>query len=207
MIDKEIDKALKHLSTQDPIISTIIKNYPKCNLKPKRKYFNSLVRAIIGQQLSILAADAIWNKFNNYFDKKPSPEKILETDYDTLRSLGLSNAKVKYVTDLSEKVLNKEVKLRGFTKMTDEEIIAELTKVKGIGVWTVHMFMMFNLGRLNVLATGDLGIKKAIMLNYGTETLPTEEDVTKVSGKYNWHPYNTVACWYMWASLDEKVEF
>ena len=207
MFDKEIDKALKHLSTQDPIISTIIKKYPKCNLKPKRRYFISLVRAIIGQQLSVLAADAIWQKVYSHYNKKLKPEDITGTSHETLRSLGLSNAKVKYVKDLSEKVLNKEVRLRGFDKMTDNEIIEELTKVKGIGVWTTHMFMMFNLGRLNVLATGDLGIKKAIMLNYNTETLPTEKDVEEIAQRLNWQPYNTVACWYMWASLDEKVEF
>ena len=111
----------------------------------------------------------------DFFKNNPQPEFILRTDDSALRLLGLSNAKVKYVKDLSEKILSGEVKLKGFAKMSDDDIIAELTKVKGIGEWTAHMFLLFTLGRLDILPFGDLGIRKSIMVNYRLKKLPDEK--------------------------------
>ena len=121
----------------------------------------------------------------------------------TLRSLGLSNAKAKYVKDLAEKVISKNISLNRFGKLNEEQIMTELTKVKGIGPWTVHMFLMFVLGKKDVLPIGDLGIKKAIMLNYNLKNLPTSEEVLNISRKNNWSPYNTYASMYLWKSIDE----
>ena len=204
MQNAEIKRAIKHLSQHDYTLSTIIKNIGIINLTPHRKYFNSLLDAIIGQQLSVSAADKISLRFFNLFDTKPLPEQILETSDITLRSVGLSNAKVKYVKDLSSKILTKELNLNRLSRMTDEEIIAKLTIVKGIGVWTSHMFLIFTLGRLNVLPFSDLGIRKAVMLNYRLRKLPDEKKIRSIAKKYNWDPYCSVVSRYLWKSLDNN---
>jgi DNA-3-methyladenine glycosylase II len=204
MHKSEFEKGIKHLCKHDKILSEIIKNYGIRNLRSHRKYFNLLLGAIIGQQLSTKAADSIEKRFLNYFNNKPEPESILATENSVLRSLGLSNAKVSYVKDLSQKVLSREVKLMGLSIKTDNEVIEELTKVKGIGVWSAHMFLMFTLGRPNILPTGDLGIRKAVMLNYRLRKLPTEQKLLQIAQKNNWHPYCSIASLYMWRSLDGK---
>ena len=204
MQNAEIKRAIKHLSQHDYTLSTIIKNIGIINLTPHRKYFNSLLDAIIGQQLSVSAADKISLRFFNLFDTKPLPEQILETSDITLRSVGLSNAKVKYVKDLSSKILTKEINLNRLSRMPDEEIIAKLTIVKGIGVWTSHMFLIFTLGRLNVLPFSDLGIRKAVMLNYRLRKLPDEKKIRSIAKKYNWDPYCSVVSRYLWKSLDNN---
>ena len=198
------ENGIKHLIKHDKILSTIIKKYGTRNLTPHRKYFNLLLGAIISQQLSVKAADSIQKRFMAYFKNNPRPDSVLATEDLTLRGFGLSNAKVKYVKNLSAKILSGEVKLRGIAKKTDSEIIAELTKVKGIGVWSAHMFLIFNLARMNILPTGDLGIRKAVMLNYCLKKMPTEEKVAKIAFMNNWHPYCTVASIYLWQSLDGK---
>ena len=202
MQNAEIKRAIKHLSKHDNTLSTIIKNIGIINLTRHRRYFHALLDAIIGQQLSIYAADKIASRFMDLFDKNPLPEQILDTSEITLRSVGLSNAKVKYVKDLSQKIIAKELHLNKLSGMPDEEIIAELTKVKGIGVWTSHMFLIFTLGRLNVLPFSDLGIRKAVMLNYRLKKLPDEKKIRSISKKYNWDPFCSVASRYLWKSLD-----
>lgn len=206
MSNIDISSAVKHLSKNDKVLSTIIKNIGIINLTRQKKYFNLLLGSIISQQLSTYAAAAIQKRFLNYFKNEPSPEFILVTDDLALRSLGLSNAKVKYVKDLSKKYLSGEVKLNGFSKMSDDEVIAELTKVKGIGVWTAHMFLIFTLGRLNVLPFGDLGIRKSIMVNYRLRKMPDEKKINLIAKRNNWHPYCSIASLYLWRSLDNKNE-
>lgn len=200
----EILNGIEHLSKHDKVLSTLIKNYGICNLQPHKKYYNLLLRSIVGQQLSVTAADAIADRFFNYFNHKPKPENILKTPHEELRALGLSNAKVKYVKDLSQKIIDGEVKLKDFTSKTDEEIISELTVVKGIGVWTVHMFLIFTLARLNVLPYSDLGIRKGVMLNYGLKKLPDERKIFKIAKENNWNPYCSIVSLYLWQSLDNK---
>lgn len=202
MQKQKIFNATDHICKQDKVLSTIIKNIGIINLTPRTKYFNPLLRAIIGQQLSIHAAGTIHKRFMKHFNNKPHPELILNTDDLTLRSLGLSNAKVRYVKDFSQKIISKEIHLAGLSKKPDEEIIEELTKVKGIGVWTVHMFLIFTLGRPDVLPFSDLGIRKAIMLNYGLKKLPDEKKVIRIAKNNNWHPYCSVASLYLWRSLE-----
>lgn len=196
------ENGAKHLSKHDKVLSSIIKKSGTRNLTPHRKYFNLLLGAIISQQLSVKAAAAIEKRFMSHFDNKPTPQLVLAAEDTILRGFGLSNAKVKYVKDLSSKVLSGEVKLKGFSRKTDDEIIEQLTKVKGIGVWSAHMFLIFNLARPNILPTGDLGIRKAVMLNYRLKKMPTEDTVKKLARKNNWHPYCTVASIYLWRSLD-----
>lgn len=202
MQNHEIKKATKHLAKQDKVLSTIIKNIGIINLTPHTKYFNPLLKAIISQQLSTYSADAIYKRFIQFFNGKPHPESILRADDSVLRSLGLSNAKVKYVKDFSNKIISKEITLVGMSKKSDERIIEELTKVKGIGIWTVHMFLIFSLGRKNVLPFSDLGIRKAIMLNYALKKLPDEKKITRLAAMNNWHPYCSIASLYLWRSLE-----
>jgi DNA-3-methyladenine glycosylase II len=166
-------------------------------------YYIALLRSIICQQLSSKAADAIYNRFINFFNQNPSPDKILETEHSIIRNIGLSNSKVKFVKDLSEKIINKEISLKKIDSKTDEEIISELIKVKGIGIWTVHMFLIFSMGRLNVLPTSDLGLKRAIMLIYKLRKLPDEKRFIRLSKENNWNPYCSIASWYLWKSLEK----
>jgi DNA-3-methyladenine glycosylase II len=206
MLNHHIKNAVNHLSRKDNTLSTIIKNNGIINLTKHKKFFNSLLKSIIGQQLSMFAADAIEKRFMIFFKNEPLPDLILQTDDPALRALGLSNAKVKYVKDLSQKVISREINLKGLSKKSDEEIITELTKVKGIGVWTVHMFLIFTLGRLNVLPYSDLGIRKSIMINYRLKKLPNEKKIKSLAEKNKWHPYCSVASLYLWKSLDSKDE-
>lgn len=196
--------AAKHLSKNDKLLSTIIKSNGIRNLTSNNKYFNSLLDAIIGQQLSIAAAATIRKRFYAFFSNKPIPELILESDDSNLRACGLSNAKVKYVKDLSLKVVSKEISLRNFSKKTDEEVIELLTKVKGVGIWTAHMFLIFTLGRENVLPVGDLGIRKAIMQIYKLPEMPDELTVQKIASKNKWHPFCSHASLYLWSYLDNS---
>ena len=166
---------------------------------------HALLRSIVGQQLSTVVAGVIRERFFGYFDNKPLPEKIVSTPDQKLRNLGLSWAKVKYVKDLSQNIINKQVHFRGLNRMSDEDIISEFTKVKGIGAWTVHMFLIFTLGRLNVLPVSDLGIKRAAKLNYNLRKLPGEERLIKLSKQNGWAPYNSIASWYLWKSIDMKI--
>lgn len=200
----EYNCAVKHFLKNDVLIYDLMSNFEPVKLIKKRNYFESLTTSIIGQQLSVQSAKAIIKKFKSHFSNKLSPEIIVNTKFATLRALGLSNAKAKYIMDLAEKILTNEIILKGISKKSDEEIMSELTKVKGIGPWTVHMFLIFILGRPNILPDGDLGIKKAIMVNYGIKILPTSEEVIKISKTNNWAPYNSYASLYLWKSLDGK---
>jgi len=164
------------------------------------------VGSIISQQLSVKAADTIERRFCELFGspEMPTPEQILTKDIDELRSVGLSRGKAVYVRDLAEHVLDGSVKLDQFSDKSNEEIIKELTAVTGIGVWTAHMFLMFCMGRLDILAVGDLGIRNGIMKLYGLGHAPTPEEIETIAKKNHWHPYESIACWYVWHSLDNK---
>jgi DNA-3-methyladenine glycosylase II len=193
-----------HLSKNDSVVKVIIKKIGDCKLKPHKRYFENLIEGIISQQLSLKAAEAIFNKFKKLFNdnkKFPSPEEIVSKSDKRLRSSGLSNAKVKYVKDLASNVLDGTIKIHNLNKLSDDEIVGELIQVKGVGVWTAHMFMIFCLGRLDVLPFGDLGFKRALMINYKLRKMPDEKKIIGISEKYSWEPYRSVAAWYHWQSL------
>ena len=194
--------AVKHFFKNDVSIYNLISQFGTQKLYLRRYYFRALIRSIASQQLSVHSANAIIKRIEDYFGDKLTPQNIKEQPIQVLRKLGLSNAKAKYLKDLSEKIINKEVCLQGISKKNEDEIMEELTKVKGIGEWTVHMFLIFVLGKPNILPHGDLGIKKAIMLNYGLKYLPTSEIVIKISEKNKWAPYNSYASIYLWKSLE-----
>jgi DNA-3-methyladenine glycosylase II len=134
----------------------------------------------------------------------PSPEQILTKDVEELRAIGFSYAKGRYVQDLAQHILDGKVRFDHLDSLSNEEVIAELVQVKGIGEWTAHMFLMFCMGRSDVLPVGDLGIRNGIRALYGLEDAPSPNDIRAIAEKYNWHPYESIASWYVWQSLDNK---
>lgn len=200
-------KALDHLSKSDPVLMLLISTYPVPSFKSHTNYYQELVDSIISQQLSVKAARTIENRFKGLFGGKfPSPEQILQKDIEELRAVGLSRPKAGYIQDLATKIIDGTVQFDGLEALPNQKIIDELTKVKGIGEWTVHMFLMFCMGRLDVLPTGDLGIRNAVKKLYELEQVPTPEEVQIIAEKNNWRPYESVASWYLWQSLDNTPQ-
>lgn len=198
-----LQKAADHLSQHDAVLAAVIKRAGLAELKPHKDYYGALVNSIISQQLSVKAAAAIERRFRDLFGGKiPAPAAILEKSVEELRSAGLSNAKANYVRDLAQHVLDGKVRFDKLDSQTNDEIILELTDVKGIGEWTAHMFLMFCMGRLDVLPVGDLGIKNGIRDLYALKDSPSPDQIREIAAKNNWHPYESVASWYIWHSLD-----
>lgn len=198
-----MDSALKHLAAQDPIIGQLIAHYPAPTFHKHGNYYQELVDSIISQQLSVKAARAIETRFKGlYGGNFPTPEQILDTDIEVLRGVGISRPKARYIQDLAMKILDGTVKFDHFDHQSNEEIIAELTAVKGIGEWTAHMFLMFCMGRLDVLPVGDLGIRNGVMALYDFSTTASPQDIVNIANTHQWHPYESVASWYVWQSLD-----
>jgi DNA-3-methyladenine glycosylase II len=164
-------------------------------------HYGALVRSIVGQQLSTRAARAIYGRLTDRFGgRTPTPAEVLADDPDELRTAaGLSHAKVGYLRSLAEHVLDGSLELDRLDTLPDDEVIAELVAVRGIGEWSSHMFLMFHLGRPDVLAVGDLGIRRAVMLRYGLPKLPSTPELEQIAEP--WRPYRTLACRYLWSSL------
>lgn len=197
--------AADQLTKADPILSPVITSSGLPLLVAHTNYYQELVESIIGQQLSVKAAATIRSRFVSSFnDQFPSPEQILSRDIEQLRSVGLSRPKASYIQDLARRVHDGAVQLDQLDKLSNDEIITELTAVKGIGEWTVHMFLMFCMGRLDVLPIGDLGIRSGIQKLYRLDHLPSPTEVTNIAKQNNWHPYESVASWYVWQALDNK---
>jgi DNA-3-methyladenine glycosylase II len=195
--------ALTHLKKHDPILSRLIVSHSSPGFKAHTNYYQALVSSIVGQQLSVKAASTIEQRFLQLFDDNfPSPEQILEKDIETLRQVGLSRQKASYIQDLARRILDGQVDFSIFDSLSNEAIIAELTKVRGIGVWTVRMFLMFCMGRADILPAGDLGIRNGIQKLYGFNHLPTTTEVEEIALKNKWHPYESIAAWYIWRSLE-----
>lgn len=193
---------IEHLRENDPALAPLIAEYPAPTFRPHTDYYRELVESIISQQLSVKAAVTITKRFVGLFDHFPKPQEILDRDFEELRSVGLSGQKTTYIRDLAQKVLDGEVKFDHLDQLSNSEIIIELTAVKGIGEWTVHMFLIFCMGRFNVLATGDLGVRTGIRKLYDLDQLPSAADITAIAEKGSWNPYESIACWYIWKSLD-----
>ncbi len=199
-----IENGIRHIYNNDKYLAKVIDISEPCKIYPKKKYFNAVLRSIIGQQLSPNVSHIINLRFLEYFNYKPTPELILNANENDLRRLGLSWAKIKYVKDFSLKLINKEISLKGISNKSDGAIIEMLTVVKGIGTWTVQMLLVFTLGRVNVLPVGDFALRKAAKTIYGLKKIPDESKIVRLSKQYNWEPYNSVASWYLWKSLELK---
>lgn len=203
---ESIRQAEQHLMKRDPVLRPHIRKNSPCKLRPypHGQHFQTLVTGILSQQLSSSAANTIIRRFRELYgpSRFPQPEQIMMTDHEKLRGAGLSNAKARYVKDLAARTLDGTIALKRISKMENDQVIEMLVKVNGIGVWTAHMFLMFSLGRLNVLPVGDLGIRRAIQLNYGLSSLPGPSEIEDLAKQYRWHPYCSVASWHLWRTID-----
>jgi DNA-3-methyladenine glycosylase II len=199
--------AEKYLAKADKKLAPIIAASGPCRIKPHKDYYGELVSNIVGQQLSTKAAYSIWQRVLELFDgKMPAPEQLIKIDGQKLRDVGLSWNKVTYVKDIAQHILDGRLDMEHIANMPNDQLIEQLTAVKGIGEWSAHMFMMFSLGRLDVLPVGDLGIRKAVQKLYGFKDLPNPEQIITVAVKNKWHPYESVASWYLWQSLDNNPQ-
>jgi DNA-3-methyladenine glycosylase II len=201
----ELQKGADHLAATDPILATVIATAPLPTFAPHKKYYQELVESIVSQQLSVKAAASILKRFKDLFASDfPTPEEILEKDTETYRSAGLSRQKAAYIRDLAEKVIDGTVTFDHLDSLSNQEVIDELTTVKGVGVWTVHMFLLFCMGRFDVLPTGDLGIRNGIQKLYSLDERPGDAEIEAIARVNNWAPYESIASWYVWHSLDNK---
>lgn len=192
---------LEFLSQKDLVLARLIKYIGSYSIQMHSDPFESLIKSIIYQQLSGKSANAIYKRFlNHYNDKIPTPGQILTTSDEIFRiKIGLSSRKIEYIKDLSLNVFAKDLDLSLLAKKRDEEIISELTKVKGIGRWTAEMFLIFSLGREDIMPLGDLGVRKAIQKLYNLPKLPDSRQILELSSC--WKPYRSIATWYLWKSL------
>jgi DNA-3-methyladenine glycosylase II len=195
------NKAYEHFKKVD---STLYEVAIKIKLNPIIKsddYFIALVESIISQQLSIKASDTIFGRFKKLFPKeKITPIKLLEIPDQKIREAGISFSKIKYIKSIAEAIINKQIDLSTIDQFSDDEVILELIKLKGVGQWTAEMFLMFTLGRPDVFSTGDLGLQNAIIKLYKLENKPNKDQLLKISSK--WSPYRTIASRILWKSLE-----
>ena len=193
-------KAKKILSKRDPILRKIIKKFNKGYLTSRKDPFFSLCRTIIGQQISTKAADSIWSKFEIKCKKKIVPERVLKLTSRSLKSAGLSRQKITYLKNIAKNFKNKSFNMMNLKKMNDDLAIDYITQLKGLGVWSAQMFLMFNLNRPDIFPIGDIGLLRAISKNYRTSYPPSKRFLNKISKLHI--GYRSVFTWYMWKSID-----
>tara|TARA_B100001093_G_scaffold509033_1_gene572302 strand:- start:4764 stop:5387 length:624 start_codon:yes stop_codon:yes gene_type:complete len=191
--------AKKELKKRDKRLGKIIDNYPKDYLFTKSDPFLTLARSIVGQQISVKAAQSVWDKLVLKIGNV-SPNQVYKTRSNTLKSAGLSRQKVSYLKNLSNAFITRKLKINSWSKMTDDEIVEDLIKIKGIGRWTAEMFLIFNLCRADVFPLDDVGMIKGICKIYKLKYPIEREKLIKIGDK--WRPYRSVATWYLWRSLD-----
>jgi DNA-3-methyladenine glycosylase II len=200
------DQAREHLRAADPVLRDLIDRIGPLDLEARLRgrpddAYGALLRAIVGQQLSTGAARAIYARLVELFGGHvPAAAELLAVEPDALRAAGLSRAKVAYLRDLAERTQTGELELDRFTELPDDEVSAQLLAVKGLGRWTVDIFLISHLRRPDVLASGDLGIRRAVELAYGLPKRPAPAEVERIGEP--WRPYRTTACIYLWESLD-----
>lgn len=198
---QHIKAARLHLQKSDPTMKRILRAVGPCKIKTRSDRFMTLVSSILSQQISTAAASTIRGRLVKAVKPdKVSPESILGFDTNTLRAVGLSRQKASYLLDLAGKVDSGEVDLRSLGRLSDDKVITELTKIKGIGIWTSQMFLMFCLGRLDIFPTDDVGIQNAIKNQYKPRGTFDKKRMEKIATP--WRPYATIACWYLWQSLE-----
>lgn len=193
-------KALNHLKKCDRTLAAIITRVGPYKIIYREPTFQALARAIVFQQLSTKAARTIYGRLEEAAGGSITPEAIQNLSVGEMRRAGLSKQKIGYIRDLAEHVLSGKVDFTKLHEMSDDEVIVTLTDIKGIGEWTAHMFLIFALRRPNVLATGDLGVRTAVQRAYRKRKLPSPKQMEKIAA--GWHPYCSVACWYLWRSLE-----
>ncbi len=196
-------KAINHLKKSDPVLAAIIEKIGPCKMQFGEPTFHSLAEAILYQQLNGKAAVTIFNRFTALAGDPLTPESILKLTDTQMRGVGLSKQKNSYLRDLSEKTKAGLLEFERLPRLSEQEVIEHLTQVKGIGVWTAHMFLIFTLRRPDILPTGDYGVQAAIKKHYGKRKWPKPAVMQKIARP--WAPYRSIACWYLWKSLDVKT--
>lgn len=197
-------RARRLLARRDPILRDLMRTHGPCGLAARQHSdpFKALARAIVGQQLSAKAAATIFSRFEALFDAFPTPAQVLAVPDDRLRSVGLSSQKLGYLRDLCRRIVEGGLPLDVLDRMDDEAVIENLMQVKGVGRWTAEMFLIFRLQRPDVLPVGDLGIVRAVQRAYKLRKAPSPDRLTRIGEA--WRPYRSVACWYLWASLNNE---
>lgn len=198
-------KAIRHLKRTDPVMKQLITLVGPCELKRERDRFRTLVRSIVAQQISTAAAKSIMARLEERLpSERVIPEDFQQVSFQELKSVGLSGQKTEYLLDLSAHVLDERLPLANIGRYSDERVIELLTNIRGIGIWTAQMFLMFSLGRLDVFAPDDLGLRVAIGNLYGYEERPGKQECLTVAEP--WSPYKTIASWYLWRSFEPHVK-
>ncbi len=198
-------KAADHFAKHDPVIAELVVEFGLCPIRAHTDHYRELVESIIGQQLSVSAARAINHRFLKLFGGIfPSPDILAARDPDDLRAIGLSYRKADYIKDLAAHIIEGKVQFTHLPDLSNQEIVAEMTAVKGIGEWTVHMFLIFCMARSDVLPVGDLGIKNAVQVKYNIGHRPIPGEIEAIAAANAWHPYESIAAWYLWQSLGNK---
>jgi DNA-3-methyladenine glycosylase II len=195
-----MENAVAHLRTADPVMGEIVARVGPCVITAREPTFETLARSITFQQLSGKAAGTIFGRVQKAVGRRFTATAFLRVTPEELRACGLSRQKIASLTDLAERVARREINFRKLVALPDEHVIESLSQVRGVGVWTVQMFLIFALGRPNVMPLSDLGIRTAVRKAYGLEALPTAAELSELARK--WHPYCSVASWYLWRSLD-----
>ncbi|MCB0711229.1 MAG: DNA-3-methyladenine glycosylase 2 family protein [Ignavibacteriae bacterium] len=198
----ELEKGVRTLIRRDRVIRDLKRQHGLPTFRPHGKYFTTLVRSILSQQISGSAAKTIIGRVSEVVGTLNDPRLLSEVPDDLLRSCGVSSQKLSYLRSLSEHVIEGKLKLRSLSRVEDEEIITALTDIKGIGVWTAKMFLLFSLGRLNVLPYEDLGVRKGAMIAYGLDEMPGKAELEALSSECGWEPYQSIASWYMWRATE-----
>jgi DNA-3-methyladenine glycosylase II len=194
------DKAKRVLARRDPVMGAIMRGHPGVYMTVRGEPFMTLARAICGQQISVKAAQSVWDRVCICLEQKISPEAVVAADRKNLRACGLSDRKTEYIADLAQHFVDGKIHARHWPQMSDEDIIAELTDVRGIGRWTAEMFLMFNLLRPDVFPLDDLGLQKGIRVAYFKGRKTSLKRMKKLGE--TWRPWRSVATWYLWRSLD-----
>jgi DNA-3-methyladenine glycosylase II len=194
------DKAKRALARRDPVMGAIMRGHPGVYMTVRGEPFMTLARAICGQQISVKAAQSVWDRVCICLEQKISPEAVVAADRKHLRACGLSDRKTEYIADLAQHFVDGKIHARHWPQMSDEDIIAELTDVRGIGRWTAEMFLMFNLLRPDVFPLDDLGLQKGIRVAYFKGRKTSLKRMKKLGE--TWRPWRSVATWYLWRSLD-----
>jgi DNA-3-methyladenine glycosylase II len=197
---KRWDQAIEHLRTVDPRWSPIVDRVGPCLLRPKRDAFNTLVRAIIGQQISTTAAQTVDKRLRLLAGDPHHPGRLIETGHEGLRSCGLSGVKSRYILNLAEAVHEGRLPVTRLGRLTDDQIKEKLTAIKGVGPWTAEMFLIFSLNRPDVLSAGDLGIRVGLRDFHGLAEMPKPSECAALTD--SWRPYRSVAMWYLWRMID-----
>lgn len=199
---KSLAEAERYLRGRDPVVAGLIDRHGPCTLRPQKPYFPVLVETVISQQLSTKAARAIYQRLTALAGRRdPRPADILRIPGAALREIGFSRSKVQYVKNVAELFRSHRAGPRTFARMSDAEVAAHLTAVRGIGDWSAHMFLIFALGRLDVFPIGDLGLRNAMSRAYRLRA-PSDSRLRRIGGR--WRPYRTIGTWYLWESYDNK---